>query len=207
MTQYGFHFDGSRCTGCKTCMLACKDYNDLSSEVAFRQIYEYGEGTWTADDSGAWTTDAYTYYLSTACNHCDSPACFAACPTGAINKDPDNGIVRIDQDVCVGDGACVKACPYNVPIIDPEKGKGRKCDLCYDRVTNGQQPICVEACPLRALDFGEIEDLRAKYGDTADIAPLPDPSQTMPNVVITAPAHAKKFNEDAGEILNVGEIV
>ena len=52
MTQYGFHFDGTRCTGCKTCVLACKDKNNLPNDLNFRNVYEYGGGTWSQDGAG-----------------------------------------------------------------------------------------------------------------------------------------------------------
>ena len=93
MAQYGFHFNGSRCTGCKTCMLACKDYYNLSNEIAFRKVYEYGGGAWQQDAQGAWTCDSFTYYVSISCNHCDNPMCLGKCPQGAISKDDETGIV------------------------------------------------------------------------------------------------------------------
>ena len=80
-----------------------------------------------------------------------------------------------------------------------------KCDMCHDRVAAGQMPVCVEACPLRALDFGDIDELREKYGDVADLAPLPDSSETSPNLVLTAPACAA--NAASGELLNEREIL
>ena len=206
MTQYGFHFDGKRCTGCKTCVLACKDNKDLSAEISFRKVYEYGGGTWSQSD-GLWSNDAFGYYVSVACNHCDSPACMAKCPQGAISKDPDTGIVNNDPEKCIGCGTCAIACPYSAPKVDEEIKKAVRCDMCADRVAEGKQPICVEACPVRALDFGEIEDLRAKYGDVAEIAPLPEASLTKPNLVITAPAQAKPANDTTGTVENEVELV
>ena len=170
MTQYGFHFDGTRCTGCKTCMLACKDYHNLSNDVAFRQIYEYGLGEWT-QDGNAWTCTTSVYYISEACNHCDSPMCFASCAQNAIIKDEGTGIVYIDAEKCIDCGACA------------------------------------EACPLRALDFGDIEELRSAYGDVASVAPLADPSLTSPNLVITEPKNALPFNDATGTVLNQVELV
>ena len=144
MTQYGFHFDGKRCTGCKTCVLACKDNKDLSAEISFRKVYEYGGGTWSQSD-GLWSNDAFGYYVSVACNHCDSPACMAKCPQGAISKDPDTGIVNNDPEKCIGCGTCAIACPYSAPKVDEEIKKAVRCDMCADRVAEGKQPICVEA--------------------------------------------------------------
>ena len=194
MTQYGFHFDGKRCTGCKTCVLACKDNKDLSAEISFRKVYEYGGGTWSQSD-GLWSNDAFGYYVSVACNHCDSPACMAKCPQGAISKDPDTGIVNNDPEKCIGCGTCAIACPYSAPKVDEEIKKAVRCDMCADRVAEGKQPICVEACPLRALDFGDIEELRAAYGDDAE-----------PNIVITEPVNAKPAGDTTGSVLNEREI-
>ena len=207
MAQYGFHYDGTRCTGCKTCMLACKDYHNLPGDVAFRQVYEYGNGEWEKDAAGAWSCTTQVYYLSEACNHCDSPACFAACSQGAIVKDEDTGLVYIDEEKCVNCGACAEACPYGIPKADAEKGVYVKCDGCKDRVAQGKKPICVEACPLRALDFGDIEQLRSDFGDVAAIAPLPDLSQTNPNIVITEPKNARPIDDTQGAVLNAGELV
>ena len=207
MTQYGFHFDGTRCTGCKTCELACKDYHDLSCDVAFRQVYEYGGGSWSQSADGLWANDTFTYFLSEACNHCDSPACFAACSQGAIVQDEDTGLVYIEEEKCANCGACAEACPYSIPKADAEKGVYVKCDGCKDRVAEGKMPVCVEACPLRALDFGDIEELRSEFGDVAAIAPLPDPSETKPNIVITEPKNARPVDDAQGAVLNVGELV
>ena len=82
-----------------------------------------------------------------------------------------------------------------------------KCDGCKDRVAQGKKPICVEACPLRALDFGDIEQLRSDFGDVAAIAPLPDPSQSNPNIVITEPKNARPIDDTQGAVLNAGELV
>lgn len=205
MTQYGFHFDGKRCTGCKTCVLACKDNKDLSTEIAFRNVYEYGGGSWEQVD-GLWSNDAFTYYVSVACNHCDSPACMAKCPQAAISKDPGTGIVTSDPEKCIGCGTCAITCPYSAPKVDEEKKKIVKCDLCASRVAEGEQPICVEACPLRALDFGDIDELRAKYGEVAAIAPLPSEEETHPNIVITEPVNAKPAGDATGSVLNEREI-
>jgi anaerobic dimethyl sulfoxide reductase subunit B (iron-sulfur subunit) len=184
MAHYGFYFDSSRCTGCKTCELACKDYRDLGTEILFRKVYDYEGGAWTQDAASTWTTTAFAYHVSESCNHCTMPACLAACPAEAIVKDGNNGLVSIDETLCIGCGSCVSACPYAVPRLDPEIAKARKCDGCSARVAESRQPICVEACPLRALEFDDIETLRSKYGDLAQIPPLPDPSQTAPNIVI-----------------------
>lgn len=208
IVQYGFHFNGQRCTGCKTCMLACKDFHDLGYDVAFRQVYEYGGGTWEKDAEGALSQDCFTYYVSVACNHCAKPVCVKVCPTGAMHKD-DRGIVTVDGQRCIGCGYFALSCPYRAPKVDREAGHSAKCDLCADRLDAGKSPICVEACPLRALDFGEVGDLRARYGTVADLAPLPSASVTSPHVVITLPRclEDEPSRAGTGEVQNRREIV
>ena len=83
--QYGFFIDSARCTGCKTCELACKDYKNLTPDVSFRRIYEYAGGDWQ-EDNGVWNQNVFAYYLSIACNHCEDPACTKVCPSGAMHK-------------------------------------------------------------------------------------------------------------------------
>lgn len=187
-TQYGFFIDSSRCTGCKTCELACKDFKDLGPEVSFRRIYEYAGGDWQ-EDNGVWHQNVFAYYLSISCNHCDDPACTKVCPSGAMHKRED-GFVVVDEDVCIGCRYCHMACPYGAPQYNAEKGHMTKCDGCYSRVAEGKQPICVESCPLRALEFGPIEELRQKHGTLAAVAPLPRAHFTNPislsNLTLTA---------------------
>ncbi|WP_263078192.1 dimethylsulfoxide reductase subunit B [Endozoicomonas sp. Mp262] len=206
MTQLGFYVDTSKCTGCKTCQLSCKDENDLNVGVNWRRVYEYGGGSWIKNDDGTFHQDVFAYYASISCNHCAKPACTKACPTGAMHKRDKDGLVVVDTDVCVGCRYCEMACPYGAPQFNAEKKHMTKCDGCYDRVEEGKKPICIESCPLRALDFGPIDELRAKYGTKADIAPLPDPAMTQPSLVIKASRHARPSGDTTGRIMNTKEV-
>ena len=145
MTQYGFFYDASRCTGCRTCELACKDYNNLPVEFSYRHVYEMEGGGWQQDENGLWTNDMFTYYLSISCQHCDNPACTRACPTGAMHKD-ENGIVSVDATKCIGCGYCAMACPYNAPHVSREVGHSMKCDGCKDRVVGNYEIDVVQVC-------------------------------------------------------------
>lgn len=205
--QYGFHFDATRCTGCKTCVLACKDGKDLACDQAFRQVYEFEAGTgFAADEAGCWSCGSVCYYVSSACNHCTDPACVAACPQASMVKDPETGLVYNDSETCIGCGACALACPYGAPKVDAARSLSIKCDGCRGRVEAGLVPLCVESCPSRALDFGPLDELQATWGDVAAIAPLPDPSATGPSVVITPCYNAVEVG-GAGEVVNACELV
>lgn len=91
MTQYGFYFDSTRCTGCRTCEMACKDYNDLPANYAFRRVFDYEGGDWKDNGDGTFEPTSWAYHVSMACNHCAMPACVANCPQGALEKDADTG--------------------------------------------------------------------------------------------------------------------
>lgn len=206
MTQKAFYFDSTRCTGCKTCELACKDYKDLDQEVAFRKVYDYEGGDWKQNSDGTCTTTAFVYHVSMSCNHCDDPACVHVCPTGAMHKDAETGLVSVDAAKCIGCGYCHMACPYNAPKVDRRVGHSVKCDGCADRVAKGLEPICVGACPLRALQFGDSSEM-ASLGERANIAPLPESSYTNPNLFILNNPDAKPAGAHDGVVANPLEVM
>ncbi|QXL78082.1 DMSO/selenate family reductase complex B subunit [Proteus mirabilis] len=205
MKQYGFYFDSTKCTGCKTCQVSCKDEKDLDLGPKFRRVYEYGGGSWAKQD-GIWTQNIYSYYLSISCNHCSNPTCVVGCPTGAMHKREEDGLLVVNQDVCVGCRYCELRCPYGAPQFDEKKKLMSKCDGCYERVAQGMKPVCVESCPQRALDFDDIEVIRAKHGTECGIAPMPDPSLTNPNIVIKAHKDAKPSGDKTGSVQNAAEV-
>lgn len=206
MTQYGFYFDSTRCTGCRTCEIACKDYKDLGVDFAYRHVYDCEGGDWQMQSDGTYTQDCFVYHVSLGCQHCDDPACVKVCPTTAMHKDASTGLVSVDEHKCIGCGYCHMACPYNAPKVDREKGHSVKCDGCAERVAAGEKPVCVEACPARALDFGTIEEM-AKLGERGNIAPLPEPTYTKPNLYIKASADALPAGDENGKVVNPLEVM
>ena len=205
-TQKAFYFDGSACTGCKACSMACKDRSDLPVGINWRRVLQYGGGNWNPDPQNPdlmVPANLFVYSLSTSCQHCEDPICLEVCPTAAIFKREEDGIVLIDTDVCIGCRYCEWACPYGAPQFNEEQGYMTKCDGCYDLQDAGQNPACVDACVMRALEFGDLDELRAKYGNEAEIEPLPSAAITHPALVITPHPNAQASGEGTGEILGL----
>ncbi|MDR0515380.1 MAG: 4Fe-4S dicluster domain-containing protein [Coriobacteriaceae bacterium] len=180
MAQLGFYFDMTSCIGCKTCQIACRDRNNLYGlgEI-FRRVETYEEGKYPA-----------IRYFSTSdsCNHCERPACMAVCPVKAISKVPDSGEVIIDPEMCIGCKSCVSECPYGEPVFIESEGVVRKCDSCLPLRDKGELPTCVAACPMRALDFGPLDELEKRYGSglVSSVKVLPSPDTTGPSLRILA---------------------
>ena len=178
MAQLGFYVDATKCTGCRTCQIACKDKNRLDAGVLFREVKTYAVGKFP---------NVKGYSLSLSCNHCENPACISVCPNGAMYKTED-GIVLCDAEMCIGCGSCVSICPYGQPKLIAELGIVQKCDSCYAIRKAGGNPACVDACQMRALEFGDLEELKAKHGDALvnELPVMPEASLTNPSVLIEA---------------------
>lgn len=177
----GLLYDSTLCVGCKACVSACKQANDMPPEIAPDQ-QAWNEGRWdTPKDLSGKTLNVIKVYqngtmaakdhadngyafVKRQCLHCIDPSCVSCCPVSAMNKDPDTGIVSHDPDRCIGCRYCVFACPFQVPKFEFDKtfGQIQKCQLCKHRLAKGQLPGCVEGCPTGATLFGRVEDLRAE---------------------------------------------
>ena len=206
MMAYGFFFDNSRCTGCRTCAMACRDCRDARRGVSLRKVYDVEGGATVLSGDGTCTTTAFVHHISLGCQHCADAACIVACPTGAMHEDAGTGLVVVDAGKCIACGRCAGACPYGVPTVDHVAGSCVKCDGCIERVKAGGKPICVEACPLRALDFGEIETLRARHDGVQGIPPMPDASITHPRIIIKPSLVAASPLAAEGFIANPEEV-
>ena len=183
--QLGFFIDSSLCSGCKACMIACKDKNKLDSDRAFRRIYEVKKGGFQKSGK-SWNQNVQVFNLSISCNHCSDPICVRNCPTTAMTKRKEDGVVIVDTTKCIGCGYCAWSCPYSAPQYNAKTGQMSKCDFCIDLLEKGEDPVCVATCPLEAIKYGDINELRETYGSLADIRGLPDSSLTSPNLVIRA---------------------
>jgi anaerobic dimethyl sulfoxide reductase subunit B (iron-sulfur subunit) len=200
--QLGFYVNLADCTGCKACEIACKDRKELPLGVRWRRVYEYGGGEWVQEDGMLVPHGLFHYFVSTACMHCEKPICMEVCPASAISK-RDDGIVVINPEQCIGCRYCSWACPYGAPQFNEEAGVMTKCDFCVELQAKGEDPACVAACPYRALEYGDVEELKAKHGDFNDPAPMPDPSLTHPAIVYTPHKNTRTSQSGGGRVLNI----
>jgi anaerobic dimethyl sulfoxide reductase subunit B (iron-sulfur subunit) len=178
MSSFSFFINQDACIGCRACAVACKDRNDLQVGYNYRSVKTYQTGKYP---------NASIYHYSAACNHCETPACITNCPTGAMQKDVGgDGTVQHDDEICIGCGNCTKSCPYQVPVLLQDKGIAGKCDACKPYRDAGLNPVCVDACVMRCLDFGDSDELKAKYGDDIvnTLPILPSPEETNPTTLI-----------------------
>jgi len=159
MTQHGFFVDLSRCIGCNSCTVSCKQWHDIAPGPAKpMRVYQWETGNFP---------NIRLSMLPIMCYHCENPVCKEACPNNAIYKEEKYGAVLVDYDKCRGTRKCWEACPYGTPQYhsDDPDDKMLKCDMCIDRLEEGLKPICVLSCSMRALEFGPMDELIRKYGN------------------------------------------
>ncbi len=187
--QYRFHFDMSKCVGCKCCEVACAEQNNNPPDVSWRRVGEIEGGVFP---------QTHSLHLSMACNHCLDPSCMTGCPTDAYTKDPRTGIVHHNADACIGCEYCIWNCPYSVPTYNAERGVVGKCDMCHGRLEEGNAPACVSACPAEALAIEIVDagEWRAKYRGEANAPGLPSADDTISTTRVTLP---DQMPLDAGE--------
>lgn len=149
-------FDAGRCIGCRQCVEACKDANDLPRG----NQYTVGPSTWLTIEPPVLEGQS-TVWGRNSCMHCEYPLCAAVCPVEAITKYAEGPVV-IDQQTCIGCDYCIYACPWGVIAKDDLSGKASKCTMNPERIAAGEVPACVEVCPVEALDFGLVEEMEQK---------------------------------------------
>jgi Fe-S-cluster-containing dehydrogenase component/DMSO reductase anchor subunit len=174
--QYAFEVDLDVCTGCKACVTACHSLNGLDADEAWRTVGLVHGGT---------ALEPVQQTVTTACHHCLDPACMKGCPVAAYEKDPTTGIVKHLDDQCIGCQYCTFTCPYDVPKFSVERGIVRKCDMCSGRLSAGEAPACVQACPNEAIRITVVdrEKVRADAAAGAFVAGAPSPAITAPTTV------------------------
>ena len=170
--EYGFFTDTTLCIGCKACEVACKQWNSLPADriawkgTSYDNTLGLGHSTWRhvkfIEQPSINGLSPRWLFQSDICHHCEHAPCLEACPTGAITY-TEFGSVLIQQDICNGCQYCVPSCPYSVITVNLEgDGTAHKCTLCYDRQKAGLEPACAKACPTDSIQFGLIEELRAR---------------------------------------------
>ncbi|HTA46868.1 MAG TPA: DmsC/YnfH family molybdoenzyme membrane anchor subunit [Bryobacteraceae bacterium] len=177
--QYRFHFDMTKCIGCRCCEVACNEQNGNPPDLRWRRVGEIEGGVFP-----------YTqrFYLSMGCNHCVDAACLKGCPVNAYRKDSLTGLVLHSADACIGCQYCTWNCPYGVPQYNSDRGVVGKCDMCHNRLADGHEPACVNACPESAIEIEivNIAEWTANHGE-ADAPGLPSAGQTVSTTRITLP--------------------
>jgi len=173
--RLGLVIDLDTCVGCHACVVSCKEWNTGGYPAPLSDLNPYGAG-----QTGAWLNRVHSYEIGAgetgwgeagrtvhfprSCLHCENAACVTVCPTGASYKREEDGIVLVDEALCIGCGLCAWACPYGARELDPVGGVMKKCTLCIDRIYNEniaeseRQPACVRACPTTARHFGDLAD-------------------------------------------------
>lgn len=151
MSKHYLFQDSKRCIGCHSCEVACKSNKNLPVGPRLCQIVTVGPKF-----VGPLPRTFFTFM---PCFHCENPWCVAACPTGAMQKRPEDGIVFVDENLCVGCKTCMSACPWGAPQWNQETGKVVKCDYCKDRVDAGLKPACVAVCTTHCLYFDTPEEV------------------------------------------------
>ncbi|MBI4888661.1 MAG: dimethyl sulfoxide reductase anchor subunit, partial [Acidobacteria bacterium] len=177
--QYRFHVDMQLCIGCKCCVVACNEQNGNPAAITWRRVGEI---------EGGFFPHATRSFLSMGCNHCLEPTCLSGCPVDAYAKDPATGIVQHSAEACIGCQYCTWNCSYGVPQYNPERGVVGKCDMCHGRLSLGQAPACVSACPEGAsqIEIVRAADWRAAAAAAAPGTPAADGSVSTTRLTLPA---------------------
>jgi Fe-S-cluster-containing dehydrogenase component len=170
VTQLALVIDLNVCVGCHACVTSCKEWNTSGNAGTMSDLRPYD-----ADPTGTFFNRVQTFevgeypntqtvHFPKSCLHCEEPPCVPVCPTGASYKRPEDGIVLVDYDKCIGCKYCSWACPYGARELDERQKVMKKCTLCVDRIYDAtlspaeRKPACVMACPTSARLFGDIHD-------------------------------------------------
>ena len=180
--RLGMVIDLERCVGCHTCAMTCKLENNEPLGMFWNRIQTIAGGEIVRIDTpeGEYP-ELSMHHLPVTCQHCETPACVKVCPVGATYKRPEDGVVLVNWDTCIGCRYCMIACPYGVRVFNwrnpqqipnfqvgspdvPVRPRGvvEKCTFCVHRIDKGLDPACMVACPGRARFWGDLNDPQSK---------------------------------------------
>ena len=218
----GLLYDSTLCVGCKACVAACKQANDMPPEVHTEdalwdtpldisgktlnviKVYKHGELLAKDRAENGWA------FVKKSCLHCVDPSCVSACPVKAMKKDEKTGVVSYDKNACIGCRYCVAACPFGVPrfTYDTPTPQISKCQLCTHRWPAGQYAACAEVCPTGATLFGKVSELKTEITRRRALKPgtptsfprgrLGGPDQSYPGTASTYVDHVYGEKELGG---------
>ena len=144
--------DVDRCLGCRSCQIACAVAHSASKTLVGALAEE-------PRPMPRVTVEAVEgLAVPLQCRHCEDAPCVTVCPTEAIHRASPEGPVLVDQERCIGCKYCLVACPFGVIAVSRGGKAMVKCDLCIERISAGEEPACVAACPTRALRFVDLDD-------------------------------------------------
>lgn len=184
--QYRFHFDLTACVGCHCCEVACNEQNGNDANVKWRRVGELEGGVFP---------NTSQIFNSMSCNHCIDPECLNGCPTESYIK-LDNGIVFHEDESCIGCQYCTWNCPYEVPVMNYDRGIVTKCHMCVDKLELGETPACVQACPAGAINIEVVNKEQWLKEDMHKEGIAPH----LPNVNITKPTTRYTLPDNIDEI-------
>jgi formate dehydrogenase iron-sulfur subunit len=186
----GFFTDTTLCIGCKACQVACHQWNNLragSGKVSLPMVNGVSLPALSGnsyDNTGGFSDVNWRHVkfieqprpgservawlmMSDVCKHCVNAPCLEVCPTSAILR-TEFDTVFINEPACNGCRDCVSACPFGVIHMSDTRNVAQKCTLCYDRLQNGLQPACSQACPTQSIQFGKLDDLKKRAAARVD---------------------------------------
>ncbi len=146
-SQLHFYMDPNRCIGCQACVQACAECDTHKGTSMIHLEYVNRQES--------------IQTVPVICMHCDSPTCAEVCPADAIKRTEDGVVQTARKERCIACNNCVLACPFGVPKMKTELKLMMKCDMCYDRTSEGKKPMCASVCPSQALFFGTADEIDA----------------------------------------------
>jgi formate dehydrogenase iron-sulfur subunit len=165
---YSILVDTSKCTACRGCQMACKQWNQLPATAtknwgSYQNPEDLSVDTWKVvrfADGINGNGKVYWHFFSDQCRHCLSPGCMGEVEKDEIVQDEKTGaVIFTPKTKDLNFQATLKGCPYNIPRQDPKTKVLAKCTMCIDRIKNGQTPACVKSCPTGSLVFGERDKI------------------------------------------------